>query len=373
MMNRRTFISGLTLSTGALSASPFSLFVNTIQKDKQVNISENYNSYEADLVIAGGGLGGCAAAFAALRNGLTVIMTEETDWIGGQLTQQAVPPDEHQWIESHGATALYRAFRENIRAYYQSHYPLTEEAMKREYLNPGDGSVSRLCHEPKVALYVLQQMFAPYESARKLVILLDHKSVRAESDGKRVKSLDFVNKERKVQLKAPYFVDATELGDLLPMTGTAYVTGTESKLETGELHAPDKGNPENNQAFTVCFPMDYAPGEDWVIPKPEQYDFWNTYVPDLSKPWPGTMLGLHYSNPQTLESKKLGFHPEGIPTGDLLNLWLYRRILHKENFNKGLYQGDITCVNWPQNDYIPGNLVDVSEAEFRKHVEGGSS
>ena len=29
-----------------------------------------------------------AAALAAVRNGLSVIMTEETDWIGGQLTAQ---------------------------------------------------------------------------------------------------------------------------------------------------------------------------------------------------------------------------------------------------------------------------------------------
>ena len=53
----------------------------------------------ADLVIVGGGLGGCAAALAALRNGRTVVLTEPTDWIGGQLTAQAVPPDEHPWIE----------------------------------------------------------------------------------------------------------------------------------------------------------------------------------------------------------------------------------------------------------------------------------
>jgi NADPH-dependent 2,4-dienoyl-CoA reductase/sulfur reductase-like enzyme len=60
----------------------------------------------ADLVVAGAGLGGCAAALAALRNGLSVILTEETDWIGGQVSQQGVPPDEHQWIETHGATQL---------------------------------------------------------------------------------------------------------------------------------------------------------------------------------------------------------------------------------------------------------------------------
>ena len=57
----------------------------------------------ADVVIVGGGLGGCAAALAALENNLRVILTEPTDWIGGQLTAQAVPPDEHPWIEQFGA------------------------------------------------------------------------------------------------------------------------------------------------------------------------------------------------------------------------------------------------------------------------------
>ena len=54
---------------------------------------------EADVVVVGGGTGGFAATLAAARNGRRVILTEETDWIGGQLTQQAVPPDEHPWIE----------------------------------------------------------------------------------------------------------------------------------------------------------------------------------------------------------------------------------------------------------------------------------
>ena len=45
----------------------------------------------ADLLIVGGGTGGCAAALAATSLGLQVVMTEETDWIGGQLTSQMVP------------------------------------------------------------------------------------------------------------------------------------------------------------------------------------------------------------------------------------------------------------------------------------------
>ena len=60
--------------------------------------------YSADIAIIGGGLGGVAAALGALRAGRTVILTEEYDWIGGQLTSQAVPPDEHTWVEQFGVT-----------------------------------------------------------------------------------------------------------------------------------------------------------------------------------------------------------------------------------------------------------------------------
>ncbi|MDQ3660753.1 MAG: FAD-dependent oxidoreductase, partial [Actinomycetota bacterium] len=54
---------------------------------------------EADVLVIGGGAGGVSAALTAARLGRRVILTEETDWIGGQLTAQGVPPDEHPWIE----------------------------------------------------------------------------------------------------------------------------------------------------------------------------------------------------------------------------------------------------------------------------------
>src|SRR5690606_10290587 len=139
-----------------------------------------------------------------------------------QLTQQAVPPDEHPWIEATGATQLYRDFRNGVRAYYRSNYPLTEEARKKTLLNPGGGSVSNLCHEPRVALAVLTNMLNPYLSTGRLVLLLEHRAVSAETEGDYVKAI--VVRECRTgamkKLVAPYFVDATELGDLLPLTGT---------------------------------------------------------------------------------------------------------------------------------------------------------
>src|SRR5690625_4811226 len=111
--------------------------------------------FQKDLIIIGGGLGGCAAALSACENGLNVLLTEETDWIGGQLTSQGVPPDEHPWIEKFGATKRYQTLRKNIRAFYERTMDLTTD---EQPLNPGNAIVSQICHDPRIALHVLQEM-----------------------------------------------------------------------------------------------------------------------------------------------------------------------------------------------------------------------
>lgn len=75
----------------------------------------------ADVAVVGASLGGTIAALSAARQGCSVLLFEETDWIGGQLTTQAVPPDEHAWIEQFGCTASYREYRNRVRASYWSH------------------------------------------------------------------------------------------------------------------------------------------------------------------------------------------------------------------------------------------------------------
>src|SRR5437660_10245520 len=114
-MDRRSFCTALLALPAALGAA---------------------KELTCDIAVIGGGVGGCAAALAVLREGLRVILTEETDWIGGQLTAQGVPPDEHQWIETHGCTRLYREYRNSVREHYRRNYPITDAARALPYLNP---------------------------------------------------------------------------------------------------------------------------------------------------------------------------------------------------------------------------------------------
>ena len=319
-----------------------------------------------DVVIVGGGVGGFAAALAALEAGRTVTLTEPTDWIGGQLTQQGVPPDEHRWVERLGTTHRYRTFRQQVRAHYHESNRLSQEARTAEYLNPGTCLVSRLCAEPNVTVQVLQNMLMPYLDRGQLTLLLNTVPVRAETSGDRVQAVHVRAPGGDHVLQAPYFVDATEDGTLLALAGVEHVTGAEP--DTGELHASPNPSPTNAQAATWCFAMEYRGEEDHTIERPVDFDYWSNYVPDLAPPWTGKLLSLTYSHPITLEPREASFDPRPDAQTANFNLWTYRRLISPANFLPGTYPGGISLVNWPQNDYMEGGV-----SEGGVHAEGARS
>ncbi|WP_103501398.1 MULTISPECIES: FAD-dependent oxidoreductase [Streptomyces] len=313
-----------------------------------------------DILVVGGGLGGVAAALAACRAGRRVVLTEETDWIGGQLTSQAVPPDEHPWVEQFGTTASYRRLRQGIRDHYRTWYPLRAEAAALEGLNPGAGRVSKLCHEPRVALAVLEAMIAPYRSAGLLTVLTEHRPVAAETDGDTVRAVTVEGLAGdRVTVEARYVLDATETGELLELAGVEHALGAEARSEYDEPHAPDEAQPLNQQGITVCFALSHHEGEDHTIDRPADYDFWRSYRPDF---WPGPLLGFLAPDPRTLEPVPRTFEPnpetdplaisadQSADAGDK-ELWGFRRILARKLHREGAFDSDITLVNWPLNDY----------------------
>lgn len=307
---------------------------------------------------------------AATSLGHRVVLTEETDWLGGQLTSQAVPPDEHPWIESFGCTGRYRAFRSGVRRYYRDHYPLTAEARANARLNPGGGFVSRLCHEPRVALAVIEAMLAPQRAAGRLDVQLQRQPVAAHLDpaGDAVRAVTLRNTETgdDETVYARYVLDATELGDLLPLAGCEYVTGAESQRDTGEPHAPAEADPNDVQGFTWCLAMGWDPntvdGDDrHVIERPREYDRWRNYVPTLSPPWTGgPLIDWAMIHPVTLAFRPGVLFPHEQFAG-AISLFRYRQIVSRDHFAPGTMERDVTIVNWPQNDYWEGNVLDAPD------------
>lgn len=317
-----------------------------------------------DILILGGGLGGVAAALAAVRLGMRVVVTEETDWIGGQLTAQAVPPDEHPWIEGAGCTATYQRLRQGIREYYRRNYPLLPEPRFDPHLNPGLGRVSPLCHEPRIALLAIYELLLPYLTAGRFELRLRCRARAAHVDGDRVRAVTIRDEAgEETTIEAPYVLDATELGDVLELAGVEHVIGAESQAETGEPHALPEPDPLDQQAVTACFAMDYLPGEDHTIDRPADYEFWRSYRAEF---WPGPQLGWTFVDPVTLEIRRQAVfeHP------GREDLWTFRRIFYRGHFPAAQYASDITLVNWPQNDYWLGPLVGVSPEERAAHERG---
>ncbi len=329
----------------------------------------------ADVVIVGGGVGGCASALTLADTGHRVIMTEEFAWIGGQFTSQAVPPDEHGWIEKFGCTATYRRFRNAVRQYYRDHYPLTDEAMATAHLNPGNGWVSPLCHEPRVALAVLEAMLAPHVSSGRLVILRQHRPVAVTLAGAdRVATVTVVNDVTGTNrcLAAEMFLDATENGDLLTLAEAEHVTGSEARADTGEPGAAEVANPKNIQAFSVCFVMDAAGDSSdpvHLVNQPSEYERRRDQTPRMTPPWPGPMLSWRGLNPRTMAEMDYRFHPHGEQPGLFSGLWSFRRIIDRAWFRPGFYPSDVCLVNWPMIDYLEGDLLTSSSQDRIKHLD----
>lgn len=313
-----------------------------------------------DVLVVGGGLGGVAAALTAARLGYQVTLTEQTPWLGGQLTSQAVPPDENPWIESASISPSYRALRWRIREYYRRNHPLTEAAAADPLLNPGSGFVSPLCHEPPVAVAAIDELVAPYVGSGRLTVLRQHTPVSVLVTGDR---LDAVTLRRadgtQLTIAARYIVDATELGDLLDLGGVEHVLGAESAEQTGEPHAVAEADPLDQQAISWCFAVEYRPGENHTIERPADYEHWLTHHDPF---WPGPQLSWTDVDPVTLERRTRPIFTGDPDDAGLRDLWHYRRIVARTQ-HRGLVEHDVTMVNWPQIDYWEAPIIGVPAAD----------
>ncbi len=321
---------------------------------------------KVEILIAGGGTGGVAAAMMACDLGHRVVLTEETDWVGGQLTSQIVPPDEHPWIEQFGCTRRYREFRNRVRQAYFANPNLTPEARRNPLLNPGTGWVSRLCFEPRIGLEVIEAMLAPYVAKGLLTILRRHKPHSALVNNEQIEAVRFLNLEtgQFQTVEADVFLDATETGDLLPMTGTEYAVGAESKQETQEPNAVDgPAEWDNVQGITWCFALAANPNAEHRIAKPEQYDKWKNWKPSF---WPGPILGFEVLHAHTGVIKELPLY--GRKPGDWYALFPYRQIVSPD-----VMPGEhpATVVNWPQNDYFEATIMDVDPLPSGDEIPNG--
>lgn len=321
-------------------------------------MSEQHKT-SCDIAIIGASLGGHAAADPAAMlfevsddAPYRVIVTEETDWRGGQVSSQGVSAlDEHAYIETFGCTEQYAEFRRDLRHRYE-HFEKAPSRMAESVLgpdmplNPGNGWVSRLCFTPKRGHDVLSDPVSVTPHWRHEVIsaevvdgMVKHVVVR-DADGK------------QTVVAAQYYLDATDLGDLLPLTNTAYVTGAEAQADTGEPHAAAEARPNETQGFTYCLAVEYCAGEDHTIAKPDGYEWFRDNQPYTLSPIGRDGKPVVYKMFENSEQGNLPF-------------WTYRRI------HDGALLGgnDISLINWVSNDYHGGNIIDASPEDKGRYLD----
>ncbi|HET6187340.1 MAG TPA: FAD-dependent oxidoreductase [Trebonia sp.] len=321
---------------------------------------------EFDLIVIGGGLGGVAAVLAAARLGQRSALVSESDWTGGQVSSQCIPPDEHPWIESVGCTRSYREFRDRVRGFYRRNYPLNAAARAARLLNPGSGNIGRLSHEPHVAALVLEEMLAPWISKGLVTVLREHEVVAADVTNDTVTAVRVrptsasTDNDRSADtvLTGRYFLDATDLGDLLAAAGAEHVYGAESQDITGEPHAlPGPANPADQQAITWAAVLGWRPDRDNVIARPADYERWRSRT---LPGWPGPLLSWEVSDHISHRPRLRPLFTSEVSDGGLrYDLWHARRVLDGRQVDGDW--SDVTVAAWPMMDYARLPLLGVDE------------
>lgn len=300
-----------------------------------------------DVLVAGGGLGGVAAALAATDLGATVVLTEAEDLLGGQLTTQLVAcPDEHPLVESVGRTRSYARLRGMVR---RAHGGTS---------NPGGGWVSRLCATPTDFLLGIEQLLAPAIRSGRLVVLTGHRPVGLvhaqgvpDATVEGAELLDLTG--TRTTVRAEVTLDATETGDLLCLAGD-WVIGSEGSHAHGEDHAvgPDP-DPRAEQSVTWCAALRLEHLDRWSDDEAMAAGPAGTRFSLTLDGWDGTAHAYRFFAD--------GF--DGRPP-----FWSYRRMVRGTGDpvpGTDARVGDVICLNWAGNDHAASGLV-ADPAETRR-------
>lgn len=178
-----------------------------------VELKEQY-----DVVIAGAGTGGFGAAVQAVRMGASVLLLEETDWIGGQMNAAAVTSMDEggTLVRERG---LYREFCAQVEAYYEPLGKSPETAY----------GGSHICLEPRVGQKLLYAMIERARGRGTLDVILRATVTKVLKQGDTVTGVVVEQAtpsgKQTRTIRSRVLIDATEWGDVIPLTGARYRVG----------------------------------------------------------------------------------------------------------------------------------------------------
>lgn len=156
-----------------------------------------------DLIVVGGGISGVAAATAAAREGLSVLLIEKFGSLGGAMTIGVVYPFMCYWTTING-----------VRRYLSAGI-FTEMRERKAKYNDASWETFKFVFDDMVTEAGVDVLF--------------HSTVfESNTDGREIRSIKVATKATVLEFEADFFIDASGDGELFTMTGCDFQLGRES-------------------------------------------------------------------------------------------------------------------------------------------------
>ena len=272
-----------------------------------------------DVLVVGCGASGVASGIQAARMGASVLILEETSWLGGMLTSAGVSAIDGNYNLPGG---LWGEFKNKLSTYYGGLDSLKTGWVSHVLFEPSVGN--KIFHEMVAAENNLQVWNQAY--LKNVNKVGDEWIAEVEIEGNGIKTV-----------KAKIMIDATELGDVAKLCGAKYDIGMESRDDTHEDIAPEQKNNIVQDITYVAILKDY--GKDVTISEPEGYD--------------PKEFACACSSPVCMSPKE----PDRLWSKDMMITY-------------GKLPNQKYMINWPieGNDYYV-NLIEMSPEERAKALE----
>ena len=343
------------------------------------NVNATTETLKCDIVICGGSFSAPAAALQAARDNPSakILLIEPTDWLGGQATAQGVSAIDNAWHDP-GATLM----RTDPPSYYPADYLDFLNRLKSPPPEaPGEGMapnstawVSREAFDPRTGTWLLDRMIAEYPNITllKMTVVKDvvtsgvtdpwgaDRVITELSLIRRIPRNGYKPFDRFLSTELPGWydpndskdyekrlyrvipddpekglvvIDASELADVIVLSGAEYTVGRElvtEKLE--ESGTPPDMDEQGTQAFVFPFCMTGHAS-------PVNEDDVKTSFADFDA----------YYQEQVKNYFSMGSH-------SWRSIWTYRRLKGVTGSNN-VDPGDVSMQNWyPGNDYPYGTM-----------------
>jgi hypothetical protein len=323
---------------------------------------------DCDLLVVGGSEGGVAAAVQAARLGVKKIaLVNDVNWLGGQFTAEGLGAID-EWTIYHGKRVAFPRsgmFLEIING--------IEEDNLRKYklAQPGNCFCAWLTCAPRDTERVFRRLIGPYldDNDGPIELVENYQPSRVIVEKGAVVGATFRSTKGKSELtvRAKITIDASDLGDVVRLSGAKYLRGPDLKSRFGEPSAPadaSQVSPNELNPLTYCLVLRESE-EPTIIDKPPHYDergYFGTTTATRTEfdklGWPADAL-----KPFAPAWKDTTL-PEGPYTGGP-TVYHHRRLVDRRH-NKLTPGTEAILINWPLQDYptdkLPQRVVDELEA-----------